>query len=552
MAVKKLKIIPLGGLGEIGKNMLLLEYDKDIIIIDAGLMFPEEDMLGVDMVIPDITYLLENKDKVRGIIITHGHEDHIGALPFVLPKINVPIYSTKLTNGLITVKLKERKLLAEANLNIVTPGETFSLGRFKIEFFAVNHSIPDAVGLIIQTPVGVVVHSGDFKVDYTPVNGKPTDLTRLAQLANQGVLLLMSDSTYVEQTGYTGSEKVVGQSLGRFFGEAQGRVIVATFASHISRIQQVIDAAVAHDRRLFVIGHSMNNNVKMAAKLGYLNIPEGVIGQNWELTKLPLNKIIVITAGTQGEPTSTLVKMANRDPAQIKVVPGDTIIMSATPIPGNETMINKTIDNLFRQGARVLYGRIADVHVHGHGGQEELKMMLAMTRPQFFVPIHGEYRHLALHAKLAESFGIAKENIFALEDGQILELGLDKGRVAGKLPSGNVYVDGLGVGDIDHVILRDRWLLSQDGVVAIIVAVDKNTGKIVGHPDIVSRGFVDLEESEDMIELAKEEIVKAVGRGANHTAELGFIHTKIKEVAGKFFYKQTKRRPMILPIAIEV
>jgi ribonuclease J len=515
-------------------------------------MFPEEDMLGIDMVIPDITYLLENKDKVRGIIVTHGHEDHIGALPFVLPKLNVPIYSTKLTNGLITVKLKERKLLADANLNIVTPGEQFSLGGFKIEFFAVNHSIPDAVGLIIQTPVGVVVHSGDFKVDYTPVNGKPTDLARLAQLANRGVLLLMSDSTYVEQTGYTGSEKVVGESLGRFFGEATGRVIVATFASHISRIQQVIDAAAVHDRKLFIIGHSMTNNIKMAAKLGYLNVPEGVLGKSWELTKLPLDKIIVITAGTQGEPTSTLVKMANRDQAQIKVIPGDTIIMSATPIPGNEALVNRTVDNLFRQGARVLYGQIADVHVHGHGGQEELKMMLAMTRPQFFVPIHGEYRHLALHSKLAESFGIAKENIFTLEDGQILELSTEVGRVAGKLPSGNVYVDGLGVGDIDHVILRDRWLLSQDGVVAVIVTIDKNTGKILENPDIVSRGFVDLDESEDMMQLAKEEVVKVLGRGANHAAELGFINTKIKETVGKFFYKQTKRRPMILPLAIEV
>jgi len=550
--MKKLKVIPLGGLGEIGKNMLVLEYDRDIIVIDAGLMFPEEEMLGVDMVIPDITYLLQNKDKVRGIIVTHGHEDHIGALPYVLPQINVPIYSTKLTDGLIVVKLKERKLLAQTELNVITPGEKFSLGQFKIEFFAVNHSIPDAVGLIIQTPIGVVVHSGDFKVDYTPVNGKPTDLAHLAQLTPHGVLLLMSDSTYVEQTGYTRSEKVVGQSLGRFFGEAQGRVIVATFASHISRVQQVIDAAVAYHRKVFVIGHGMNNNIRMAAKLGYLNIPEGVIGQRWELTKLPLNKIIVITAGTQGEPTSTLVKMANRDQSQIKVISGDTIIMSATPIPGNETVINKTIDNLFRQGARVLYGQIADVHVHGHGAQEELKMMLAMTRPQFFVPIHGEYRHLALHSKLAESFGIAKENIFTLEDGQILELSPDKGRVNGKLPSGNVYVDGLGVGDIDHVILRDRWLLSQDGVVAIIVAIDKSTGKIVGHPDIVSRGFVDLEDSEDMIELAKEEVAKVLGRGANHSAELGFIHTKVKEVLGKFFYQQTKRRPMILPIAIEV
>jgi len=550
--MKKLRVIPLGGLGEIGKNMIALEYGEDIIVIDAGLMFPEEDMLGVDLVIPNISYLLARKDKIRGLILTHGHEDHIGALPYVLPRINVPLYSTKFTNGLVSVKLKEHKILNECSLNIVKVGEKISLGKFSIEFFTVNHSIPDSVGLIIRTPIGIVVHSGDFKIDYTPVDGKPTDLSRLAQLGAEGVFLLLSDSTYVEQTGYTPSEKIVGTTLERLIANAEGRVIVATFASHISRVQQVVNAAIADNRRVFVLGHSMNNNVKMAMKEGYLNVPEGVLAQNWELAKLKPKETVIITAGTQGEPTSALVRMANRDRAQIHIISGDTIILSATPIPGNEAVINKTIDNLFRQGAKVFYGKLVDTHVHGHGSQEELKMLITLVKPRYIVPIHGEYRHLALHSELAQSLGIDRSHIFTIEDGDILELNRENGKVVEKTASGNVYVDGLGVGDIGQVVLRDRKLLSRDGVVFIIIAIDKNTGRVVERPDIVSRGFVDVEDTNGLMESAKEAVIKVLDQGAKHPAELAFITTKVKETMAKLFYDQTKRRPMILPIAIEV
>lgn len=550
--MKKLRIIPLGGLGEIGKNMLALEYGADVIVIDAGLMFPKEDMPGIDLVIPDITYLLARREKVRGLIITHGHEDHTGALPYILPQLGVPIYSTRLTHGLISVKLKEHKLLKEARLNIVQPGEKFGLGQFRIEFFRVNHSIPDAVGLIIQTPIGIVVHSGDFKVDHTPVDGKPTDLARLARLGAQGVLLLLSDSTYVEQPGYTPSEKVVGEALERIMGEAPGRVIVATFASLISRIQQVIDAAAIHRRRVFVAGRSMIENVKMAMKLGYLTAPQGVLARIGELSKLPPKEIAIVAAGTQGEPTSTLVRIANRDHPQIRIIPDDTIVLSATPIPGNETLINKTIDNLFKQGAQVLYEKVAEVHVHGHGSQEELKMMITLVKPRFFVPIHGEYRHLVLHSKLAQSLGTPESNVFTLEDGDVLELDQKGGRIAEKIPSGNVYVDGLGVGDIGQVVLRDRRVLSRDGVVVVIIAIDKHTGKVVGRPDVASRGFIDLEDSEAMMEKARKAVVKVLDRGADHPAELSFINTKVKDTISKLLYEQTKRRPMILPIAVEV
>ncbi|MCX6012280.1 MAG: ribonuclease J [Chloroflexi bacterium] len=549
--MKKIRIIPLGGLGEIGKNMLALEYGDDIIVIDAGLMFPEEEMLGVDLVIPDISYLLTKKENIRGIIITHGHEDHLGALPYVLPKLDVPVYSTKLTNGLIYVKLKEHRLTTQARLNVVQPGTKFTLGQFEIEPFRVNHSIPDSVGLIIQTPIGKIVHSGDFKIDHTPVDGKPTDLSRLAQLGEQGVLLLLSDSTYVEHSGYTPSERTVGISLDRYIGDAPGRVIIATFASHISRIQQVFDAAVKHKRRVVVIGHSMVNNVKMAMKLGYISIPEDLLAKTWELTQIPNNELVVVMAGTQGEPTSTLVKMANKDQSHMRVIPGDTIIMSATPIPGNETLINKTIDNLFRQGARVLYGGIADVHVHGHASQEELKMLITLIKPHFFIPIHGEYRHLVLHGKVAESLAVPASNVFVIEDGEVLELDQNHGKVVEKISAVNVYVDGLGVGDIGQVVLRDRWLLSQDGVVVIIVTIDRQTGKVVERPDIVTRGFVDMDVSEDVIEQAKDAVEKAL-HTASHLAEIGFISTKIKDTVSKLLYQQTKRRPMILPIAIEV
>ena len=552
MAKPRLRVIPLGGLSEIGKNMMAMEYEDDIIIIDVGLMFPKEEMLGIDLVIPDISYLLEKRDKIRGIIITHGHEDHIGALPYLLPQLNVPVYSTKLTRGLISVKLKERKASSGAKLNVVPAGSQFALGKFKIELFPVCHSIPDAVGLIIYTPIGTIVHSGDFKLDYTPVSGKPTDLSRLAQLGAQGILLLLSDSTYAELPGYTPSERVVGETLDHIMADAPGRVIITTFSSLISRIQQVIDAAAKHQRRVFILGRSMTDTVRMALELGYLNAPDGVLARLDELKGMPHDKIVFVTTGSQGEPTSALVRIANQDHRQVHIVRGDTVVLSATPIPGNEALINRTVDNLFKQGAHVLYSKLEQVHVHGHSSQEELKLLLNLVKPKFFMPIHGEYRHLSLHAKLAQSVGIPKENTFVLEDGDILEINPQTAKISGKITSGNVYVDGLSVGDIGSVVLRDRRMLSKDGMVVVIIAINKQTGKLVGRPDIVSRGFVDTRESKDMLDESRDLIARTLDHGRNRPADWGFINTKVRDTLHKFYYEQTKRRPMILPFMVKV
>jgi ribonuclease J len=552
MTGSKLKIIPLGGLSEIGKNMMAIEYENDIMVIDAGLMFPGEEMLGIDLVIPDISYLLENKEKVRGIVITHGHEDHIGALPYLLPQLNVPVYSTKLPHGLISMKLKERKALAGAKLKAVPYGSQLSLGRFKVELFPVCHSIPDAAGLIIHTPLGIIVHSGDFKLDYTPVHGKPTDLSRLAQLGAQGVLLLLSDSTYSELPGYTPSERIVGETLDRVMADAPGRVIVTTFSSLVSRIQQVIDAAAKHNRRVFVVGRSMTDIVKMTLELGYLKAPNGILANIDELRSMPRNKVVLVTTGSQGEPTSALVRIANRDHRHVHIVKGDTVVLSATAVPGNEALINRTVDALFRQGAQVLYDKVARVHVHGHGSQEELKLLLNLVRPKFFIPVHGEYRHLSLHAQLAESVGIPKDKIFVLEDGDVLELGPNGGRVTGKVSSGNVYVDGLSVGDIGSVVLRDRRMLSRDGVVMVIITVNQQTGKLVGRPDIVSRGFVEPGETKDMIEKSRDLVARTLDHTGFRPAEWGFINAKVRDILNKFYYDQTKRRPMILPVMVKV
>ena len=552
MSKPRLRVIPLGGLSEIGKNMMVMEYEDDIIIIDAGLMFPGEEMLGIDLVIPDISYLLERRERIRGIIITHGHEDHVGALPYLLPQLDVPVYSTRLTQGLISVKLKERKALTGANLKTVSSGGQVTLGKFKVEFFPVCHSIPDAVGLIINTPVGTIVHSGDFKLDYTPVSGKPTDLSRLAQLGAQGVLLLLSDSTYAELPGYTPSERLVGETLDHIMADAPGRVIVTTFSSLVSRIQQVIDSATKHQRRVFVVGRSMSDTVHMALELGYLNAPDGILARLDELRGIPQNKIVFVTTGSQGEPTSALVRMANRDHRQVHILRGDTVVISATPIPGNESLINRTVDNLFKQGAQVLYNKVAQVHVHGHGSQEELKLLLNLVKPKFFMPIHGEYRHLSFHAKLAESVGIAKENTFVLEDGDILELNPQAGKITGKVSAGNVYVDGLSVGDIGSVVLRNRRMLSRDGIVVVIIAVNRQTGKLVGRPDIVSRGFVDTRESKDMIDESRDLVARVLDRGGVRPAEWGFVNTKVRDILNKFYYEQTKRRPMILPVMVKV
>ena len=552
MTKAKLKIIPIGGLSEIGKNMLLLEYGNDILIVDAGLMFPSEDMLGIDLVIPDINYLLDKKDRVRGIVITHGHEDHIGALPYVLPQLNVPVYATSLTHGLIRVKLKERRALANAKLNVVKTGEQITLGAFKLELFPVCHSIPDAVGIIIWTPVGVVVHSGDFKLDYTPTSGKPTDLSRLAQLGAQGVLLLLSDSTYAELPGYTPSERVVGEELDHIMADAPGRVIVTTFSSLVSRVQQVIDAAAKYGRRVFIVGRSMSDTVRMALELGYIQAPDGILGRIEEARHLPHDKIVYVTTGSQGEPTSALVRMANRDHPNVNIQAGDTIVVSATPIPGNEAIVNRTVDNLFKQGARVLYDKVAQVHVHGHGSQEELKLLLNLVKPEFFMPIHGEYRHLSLHAKLAESVGISKERIFVLEDGDILELTEHSAKKNGKVGSGNVYVDGLSVGDIGGVVLRNRRMLSKDGIVVAIIAVNRQTGKLVGRPDIVTRGFVDTREFKEMIDESRDLLAKALDHSGGKAAEWSFVNAKARDTLDKFYYEKTKLRPMILPFMVRV
>ncbi|MFC1938800.1 ribonuclease J [Chloroflexota bacterium] len=552
MSKPRLKIIPLGGLNEIGKNMMMMEFENDIIVIDAGHMFPEEEMPGIDLVIPDISYLLEKREKIRGIIITHGHDDHTGALPYFLPQLDVPVYATRLTKGLISVKLKERKALSGAKLKTISPGGSFTLGKFRIEFFSVCHSIPDAVGLVINTPVGTIVHSGDFKIDYTPVSGKPTDLARLAQLGSKGVLLLMADSTYAELPGYTPSEQVVGENLDHVMANAPGRVIITTFSSLISRIQQVIDAASKHERRVFIVGRSMINTSQMALKLGYLSDPKGVLARLDQLKGMPRNRIVFVTTGSQGEPTSALVRIANRDHRQLHILQGDTVVISATPIPGNEGLINRTIDNLFKQGARVLYSKLAQVHVHGHASQEELKLLLNLVKPKFFMPIHGEYRHLSLHARLAQSVGIPEEHIFVLEDGDILELNPETGKVTGKITSGNVFVDGLSVGDIGSVVLRNRRMLSRDGIVVVIITINKQTGKLMGRPDIVSRGFVDTRESKDMLEESCDLVARTLDHSGTHPAEWSLVYTKVKDALNKFYYEQTKRRPMILPFIVKV
>ncbi len=553
MPKDKLKVIPMGGLGEIGKNMMLLECGNDILIIDCGLMFPEEEMLGIDLVLPDMSYVIENREKVRGIVITHGHEDHIGALPYLLPSIgNVPIYASRLTAGLIGVKLKERRIRGLVNLNVLDYSTEIELGSFKVELFSVCHSIPDASGVIVRTPVGTVVHSGDFKIDYTPVSGTGTDLSRLARLGAEGVLLLLSDSTYAELPGYTPSEQIVGEALDHVIASAQGRVIVTTFSSLISRIQQVVDAAVKHNRRVFIVGRSMTDAVKISMELGYLKVPDGVIGRIDEVKNLAPEKIVLITTGSQGEPTSALVRMANHDHRHVHIQSGDTIVLSATPVPGNESLVNRTVDSLFRQGAHVIYDKIGQVHVHGHASQEELKLILSLVKPKYFVPVHGEYRHLSLHAKLAESVGIPAENIFVLEDGDILNLTSAGAKLDGKITSGHVYVDGLSVGDIDGVVLRTRRMLSRDGIVVVIITVNSQTGKLVTSPDIVTRGFVDTKEFKILIDESRELLIKNLDHGGSHISEWGSVSTKVKDTLEKYYYEKTKRRPMILPFMVKV
>ncbi|HLB26353.1 MAG TPA: ribonuclease J [Dehalococcoidia bacterium] len=552
----KLRVIPLGGLGEIGKNMMVFELGEDLIIVDAGLMFPEEEMLGVDLVIPDVSYVAERIGKLRGILITHGHEDHTGALPYVLPQLQLPngklppIYCTRLTHGLISVKLQEHKLAKRADLRMVQMGDTVRLGKFSAEFVRVTHSIPDSAGIMIRTPLGNVFHTGDFKLDHTPIMGEPTDLLRIAELGREGVVLLLSDSTYAETPGYTPSEYVVGDALDQIMAHSPGRVIIATFASLISRVQQIIDASYANGRHVFVTGRSMLDNAKMALKQKYLDSPEDILAPLEKMRGLPPEQITIITTGAQGEPTSALVRMANRDHRHIEIQEGDTVVLSSSAIPGNELLINRTIDNLYRLGARVLYSRIANVHVRGHAAQEELKLMLSLVQPKHFVPVHGEYRHLIMHAGLARAMGVEEEKTFVLEDGDILEIDRKEAKVVGRVPADYVYVDGLAVG-VDRVVLRDRRHLATDGVIVAIVTIDKHTGKPIGRPDVVSRGFIEAEMSDSLMERAGDVILESLG-GAAHVAGRGDFNTRVHDSLSRFLYDETRRRPMVLPLSVEV
>lgn len=549
---QKLQIIPLGGLGEIGKNMTVIRVDDEILVIDSGLMFPDEDMLGIDLVIPDISYLIENKDKIKAIVLTHGHEDHIGALPYVLKKINVPVYGTRLTLGILEGRLKENGV-DSSNLHSVMQGDIINVGCFSVGFIRVNHSIPDAVGLSIKTPVGIIVHTGDFKLDYTPIDGKMTDFRRFSDLGNRGVLVLMADSTNSEREGHTPSERTVGAAFDRAFHNARGRIIVATFSSNVHRIQQVIDTAVRYKRHVAVLGRSMVNVVNISLELGYITAPEGTIVDIDEIHNYRMEQMVIITTGSQGEPMSALTRMSMSDHRKVGIVPGDTVIISATPIPGNEKLVSKTIDNLMKLGANVIYGRNQGIHVSGHASREELKLMHNLVRPKFFIPVHGEYHHLVQHARLARELGMPKENIFISENGQILEFTRDKGQVAGKVTAGMVMVDGLGVGDVGNIVLRDRRQLSQDGILIVVVTMNKQTHRVVAGPDIVSRGFVYVRESEALMDEATARVQQALDRCEDEKVkEWAAIKSNVRDALGRYLFEKTRRRPMILPIIMEV
>ena len=546
MANVPLRVIPLGGLGEIGRNMMALEYDGEIVVIDAGVLFPEEGMPGVDFAIPDISYLVGKKRAVKAILITHGHEDHIGALPYVLRELNVPVYASRLAHGLISVKLREHGQLKDAKLNVVEPNTPFKVGRLKVEFFRVCHSIPDAMGIAIQTPLGLAVHTGDFKIDHTPADGKTTDFSSLARFASEGVILLCSDSTYAEVDGYTPSEQVVGEALDRAIGDAKGRVMVATFASLISRVQQVIDAAAKHGRHVTVIGRSMVNNVKMATRMGYLDDPGGIIVSLNKARELPNERVVIVATGAQGEPTSALVRIANGEHPDIEVIPGDTVVISASPIPGNETLVARTIDNLYRQQARVLYSKIAFVHVHGHGSREELKMMLSLVRPKFFVPVHGEYRHLVAHAAIAQSTGVPESNAFVLEDGDVLELTDKRGKVVDKVPAGPVFVDGNRIWDSYSDVLSERRRLARDGIVVVSASIDRKTGKLRGEPEVAASGFVDMEESPQLLQRTAQEARSALDHHGSDRLDWDKAKAAVVSSVSKFLYDETGMRPKIV------
>lgn len=548
-----LKIIPLGGLHEIGKNITVFEYENDIIIVDCGLAFPEDDMLGVDLVIPDISYLEKNKDKIRALIITHGHEDHIGAIPYLLKKINVPIYATRLTCGLIRNKLEEHKLVKSTKLVEVKQGEVIKAGKFSVEFIRSSHSIPDSVALAIKSPAGTVIHTGDFKIDYTPIDGQIMDFGRLAELGNEGVLALMSDSTNSERKGYTMSEKTVGDVFERLFQGCRKRIVVATFASNVHRVQQIVNCAVRYNRKIAVCGRSMINMINTARELDYIKVPDNVFIDIDMIKNYTDDQLVIITTGSQGEPMSALTRMASGEHRKVQITSDDLIIISANPIPGNEKLVSKVIDDLMQIGAEVVYSSLADVHVSGHACQEEQRLMISLVKPKYFLPVHGEYRQLKAHAETAEEMGIDKDNIFMLTNGRVLEMNQEEAKFTTSVQSGRVLVDGLGVGDVGNIVLRDRQHLSQDGLIIIVMTMDSATGEIVAGPDVISRGFVYVRESENLMENVKAVIRNEIEKcERNHITDWSTIKSNLRDNLKDYIAQKTKRNPMILPIIMEV
>nr|WP_133016095.1 ribonuclease J [Clostridium cuniculi] len=552
MSEERVKIIPLGGLGEIGKNITAIECDDEIVVIDCGVAFPDEEMYGVDLIIPDITYLKNNVEKIKGIFLTHGHEDHIGALPYVLKEINVPLYGTKLTIGIVKTKLEEHNILSDVKLNNVEPGDVVSFRKLKVEFIRNTHSIADSCSLAIFTPVGIILHTGDFKIDYTPIDGQKMDLQRISNLGKEGVVLLMADSTNVERQGHSLSEKSIGFTLDRIISKAKGRVIVATFASNIHRMQQIVDASFKNNRKVVFNGRSMENISKVAMELGYLHIPNNEVISIDDLKNYENDKITLITTGSQGEPMASLARIAFSNHRKITIEPNDTFIISASPIPGNDKLISRVINQLFRKGADVIYEDLEDVHVSGHAYQEELKLIHTLVHPKYFMPVHGEYRHLKHHGDLAENLGMKKNNIFILETGNVLELTKDGCKKEGKVRTGAIFVDGLGVGDVGNIVLRDRRHLAQDGMLTIVVAIERDTLSIVSGPDVITRGFVYVKESEALINKVKELSVNELERCLSMgVIEWYVLKGNIKKTVENYIYETTKRRPTIIPIIME-
>ncbi|MGN1299408.1 MAG: ribonuclease J [Candidatus Scatovivens sp.] len=550
---QKLKIIPLGGIEEIGKNITVFEYENDIVIVDCGVAFPGDDMLGIDLVIPDFAYLEKNRDKIKGLVITHGHEDHIGAIPYLLKQINIPIYATKLTVGLIENKLEEHKLKDSTKIKTVKAGQTINLGKMRIEFIKSCHSIPDAVILAIHTPAGTVVHTGDFKIDYTPIDNERIDLGRLAELGNKGVLALMSDSTNSERKGYTMSESSVGEVFDKLFFNCTKRIVVATFASNVHRVQQIVNAAIANKRKIAVCGRSMINMIETSIKLGYIKMEKNVFIDIDMIKNYTDDQLVIITTGSQGETMSALTRMANGEHKKVSITSNDLVIISATPIPGNEKLVAKVIDDLMKIGADVVYSSLADVHVSGHACQEEQKLMLSLVKPKYFIPVHGEYRQLISHSETARKIGIPKENIFLMTNGRILELNEEEAKLTTSVQVGKVMVDGLGVGDVGNIVLRDRQHLSQDGLIIIVLTMDSATGEVIAGPDIISRGFVYVRESENLMDDVKKVIAKQIAYcEENRITDWTTIKTQIKDNLRQYIYQTTKRNPMILPIIMEV